>query len=101
MRGFPQEARREISLGVDGPQQVDCVHPTFDKIGDRFAILGRDLLAADHEVEDRIVDEWLERHQKPVVYAGEFSDGRFPLGFDAEPLFDRDVQFFELRRNLP
>ena len=57
MRGFPQEARREISLGVDGPQQVDCVHPTFDKIGDRFAILGRDLLAADHEVEDRIVDE--------------------------------------------
>ena len=93
MDRFGKKTHRQIALGIDREQPVDNAYPAFDETGDHRGAFGADLLAGDHQVEHRIVDERVKRLLKPRVCLREACEARQFLLRGAEPRFDRQVQF--------
>ena len=82
MCSFGEQASSQIRLCVDGQQLVEFTYPTLDETRDCAATLRRDVLASNDQVEDGVVNEWLNSFYETGVCPGELPDSRLPLRFE-------------------
>src|SRR5215475_391510 len=62
MRGLRKQAGGQIALCIDGKQLIELTCVSLDEFGGRPGILCSQVLASGHQVEDRIVDQRLNRY---------------------------------------
>ena len=100
MRGFAQQARRQITIGAQRQQRPQGIHPALDQARDRLLALSRHVLAGGHEIEAGVVHQRFQRVLELGLQGGEIGDRGFPSRAQAQALADGAVQRFELGGDL-
>lgn len=65
--GLVEKAGRQVDVGPHGEQRAHFLDTAIDEPRDGALAVPRGLLAADHHVENRVVDQRGQRHQQPPV----------------------------------